>query len=204
MQRPLIIGIAGGTASGKTSIANTIRREFRSKLTVLRHDNYYKNFSDLCFEERCGLNYDHPHTYETTLLIEHIGALKHNTPIETPIYSFEEHLRTSRTKRLLPTPIVIVEGILIFENAILRNLMDIKVFVDTAADIRVLRRIKRDIRERGRTLQSVMDQYEETVRPMHNEFVEPSKRFADIIIPRGGNNQVAIDMILARLRSSLD
>jgi len=204
MQKPLIIGIAGGTASGKTSIANAIRQEFQTKLTILRHDNYYKNFQDLCFEDRSCLNYDHPHTYETTLLIDHIKALKQNVPIETPIYSFEKHLRTDRTKKLLPTPIVIVEGILVFENKQLRDLMDIKIFVDTAPDIRVLRRIERDINDRGRSLESVMQQYRQTVRPMHNEFVEPSKRFADVIIPRGGANLVGIEMILARIRTILD
>ncbi len=203
MHRPLIIGIAGGTASGKTSIANSIQEEFKSKLTVLRHDNYYKNFSNLDFDERAKLNYDHPNTYETSLLIQHIKALKNNIPIETPIYSFEEHLRTKRTKKLLPTPIIIVEGILIFENRELRDLLDIKIFVDTDADIRILRRIERDIKQRGRSLDSVINQYKATVRPMHIEFVEPSKRFADIIIPRGGNNVVGIEMILARIRSNL-
>ena len=204
MNTPLVIGIAGGTASGKTSIANTIQEEFKSKLTVLRHDNYYKNFSDKPFSERSELNYDHPHTYETSLLINHLKALKKFVPIETPIYSFEEHKRTVRTKKLMPTPIIIVEGILIFENVELRELIDIKIFVDTDADVRILRRIERDIEERGRELKSIMQQYRKTVRPMHIEFVEPSKRYADIIIPRGGANKIAIEMVLARIKTLLD
>ena len=204
MKKPIIIGIAGGTASGKTSIANSIRQEFQSKSTILKHDNYYRNFSDMSFEERCNLNYDHPNTYETSLLIKHLKELKLNTPIETPIYSFEEHLRTERTKKLLPTPIIIVEGILVFENSKLRNLMDIKIFVDTDADVRILRRIERDMNERGRDLSSIMQQYRDTVRPMHIEFVEPSKRFADVIIPRGGANKIGVEMILARIKSILD
>ncbi len=204
MKKPIIIGIAGGTASGKTSIANSIRQEFQSNSTILKHDNYYRNFSDMSFEERCNLNYDHPNTYETSLLIKHLKELKLNTPIETPIYSFEEHLRTERTKKLLPTPIIIIEGILVFENSELRDLMDIKIFVDTDADVRILRRIERDMNERGRDLSSIMQQYRDTVRPMHIEFVEPSKRFADVIIPRGGANKIGVEMILARIKSILD
>lgn len=204
MHNPIIIGIAGGTASGKTSIASAIRKEFHSKLTILRHDNYYKNFSDLSLDERSKLNYDHPNTYETSLLINHLKRLKDDTPIDTPIYSFETHMRSDRTKKLFPTPIIIIEGILIFEHVELREMMDIKIFIDTDADIRVLRRIERDIKERGRSLESIIKQYRKTVRPMHNEFVEPSKRFADVIIPRGGANLIGIDMILARIKSILD
>jgi len=198
---PLIIGIAGGTGSGKSTIADAIQEEVRGQITILKHDNYYRNFKDLSFDERAKLNYDHPKTFETELLIEHIRTLKNQVPIETPVYDFEKHLRTNKTVRENPSKIIIVEGILIFENKKLRNLLDIKIFVDTDADIRILRRIQRDMDERGRSLDSVLKQYRETVRPMHIEFVEPSKRFADVIIPEGGYNKIGIDMILAKVKS---
>ena len=174
---PLVIGIAGGTGSGKSTIADAIQEEVRGQITILKHDNYYRNFKDLSFDERAKLNYDHPKTFETELLIEHIKTLKNQVPIETPVYDFEKHLRTNQTIRENPSKIIIVEGILIFENKELRDLLDIKIFVDTDADIRILRRIQRDMDERGRSLESVLKQYRKTVRPMHIEFVEPSKRF---------------------------
>ena len=198
---PLVIGIAGGTGSGKSTIADAIQEEVRGQITILKHDNYYRNFKDLSFDERAKLNYDHPKTFETELLIEHIKTLKNQVPIETPVYDFEKHLRTNQTIRENPSKIIIVEGILIFENKELRDLLDIKIFVDTDADIRILRRIQRDMDERGRSLESVLKQYRKTVRPMHIEFVEPSKRFADVIIPEGGYNKIGIDMILAKVKS---
>ena len=200
MSKPVVIGIAGGTGSGKTSIAKTIQKQVEEHVTVLTQDSYYKSFPDLPLKDRHKINFDHPSTYDTKLLIEHIQNLVRNVPIEMPIYDFSIHLRKKETIPQNPAKIIIVEGILLFENEELRSLMDIKIFVDTDPDIRIIRRIDRDIKERGRTLQSTIDQYLATVRPMHNEFVEPSKRFADIIIPEGGHNKIGIDMIVSKIK----
>ena len=188
-------------SSGKTSIAKAIKKQVEEHVTVLTQDSYYKSFPDLPLKERHMINFDHPSTYDTKLLIEHIQNLVRNVPIEMPIYDFTTHLRKKETIQQNPAKIIIVEGILLFENEELRSLMDIKIFVDTDADIRIIRRIDRDIKERGRTLQSTIDQYLATVRPMHNEFVEPSKRFADIIIPEGGHNKIGIDMIVSKIKN---
>ena len=201
---PIVIGIAGGTGSGKTTVAQAILRRVGSeKIAYLPHDAYYKDHSHLSPEERAQVNYDHPDSLETSLLVEHIRALKAGQVIERPVYDFTTHSRTRQTVRVEPRPIILVEGILIFVEPDLRNLFDIKIFVDTEADIRFIRRLLRDIHERGRTMESVVDQYLNTVRPMHLEFVEPSKRYADIIIPEGGLNTVALDMVVARLEALL-
>lgn len=204
MGQPIIIGIAGGTGSGKTSITNAIFAEVGEHLTIIPQDSYYKDYSELSFEERSNINFDHPNAFDYELLIEHISSIKKKVPINVPIYDFKTHSRLEKTTLVQPTKIIVVEGILVFENKKLRDIMDIKIFVDTDADVRILRRIERDMKERGRSLESIMTQYRETVRPMHNEFVEPSKRFADIIIPEGGQNIIGIDMIVAKIKSIID
>ncbi|MGB9668856.1 MAG: uridine kinase [Anaerolineales bacterium] len=201
---PLVIGIAGGTGSGKTTVANVIvQRVGVDQIAYLPHDAYYKDLSNLPEAQRIEINFDHPNSLETSLLIEHIKQLKNYEPIHLPIYNFRTHCRTEETKLIEPKPVIIVEGILIFAEAELRPLFDIKIFVDTDADIRFIRRLQRDITERGRSTESVIHQYLSTVRPMHLEFVEPSKRYADVIIPEGGMNSVAIDMVVARVKSML-
>jgi uridine kinase len=197
-----VIGICGGTGSGKTTITNRLSRELAdSGVLVLQQDHYYKDLSHLPLEERSQHNFDHPNALDTELFIEHVRQLKDGISIERPVYDFTQHRRTQETARLESQPAILVEGILIFENEALRNLMDIKIFVDTDADLRFIRRLVRDIRDRGRTLESVVEQYQKTVRPMHLEFVEPSKRYADIIIPEGGHNEVGIDLVLQKVRS---
>lgn len=203
MPQPIIIGIAGGTGSGKTTIADAIKREVGNNITVITQDSYYCSYDNMPASERETINFDHPASFDNQLLIQHVMTLKENKAIEMPVYDYVHHVRTQETLHQEPTKIVIIEGILIFENEALRNLMDIKIFVDTDADVRILRRIKRDMNERGRTLDSVIEQYQTTVRPMHMEFVEPSKRFADIIIPEGGYNAIAIDMLVGKIRSVL-
>lgn len=198
---PIIIGIAGGTGSGKSTLANNIRKEFDNNITMLSHDYYYKNHSELSFEERRKLNFDHPNAFDTHLLINHLNQLKKGESIQRPNYSFVEHIREEKTVQVIPKKVIIVDGILIFENKELRNMMDIKIFVDTDADIRFIRRLTRDVRDRGRTLESVIEQYRTTVKPMHEEFVEPSKKYADIIVPEGGYNHVALNMIIEKIRS---
>ncbi|MCK4654769.1 MAG: uridine kinase [Candidatus Cloacimonetes bacterium] len=200
MSAPVIIGISGGTGSGKSTIADAIQKEVKDHITIIMQDSYYKNFSHLSIKERSKINFDHPETIDTELFIKHIELLKKNVPVEIPIYDFKTHTRTSKTVLKKPSKIIILEGILLFENEKLRNLMDIKIFVDTDADIRILRRIERDMNERGRDLDSIIKQYRETVQPMHIEFVEPSKRFANVIIPEGGFNKIGIDMIAAKIR----
>lgn len=200
----LVIGIAGGTGSGKTTLMKNLIREFSDVVTVLSHDNYYKRHDDMTYEERCGLNYDEPAALETDLMARHLDILRQGQAIDCPVYDFTIHNRSNDTIRITPEKVIIVEGILIFENRELRDLMDIKVFVDTDADVRLCRRILRDVEERGRTLESVVTQYQTTVKPMHEQYVEPSKKFADIIIPEGGNNQVALDMIMGRIRRHLE
>ncbi|MDY6915011.1 MAG: uridine kinase [Candidatus Cloacimonadota bacterium] len=204
MNKPVIIGIAGGTGSGKSTIADAIRQKVKQEITVITQDSYYKSFVNLSLEERHKINYDHPVSLDNDLLIEHLKILKNNVPIQMPTYDFETHLRTKKKVNKNPSKIIIVEGILIFENPKLRNLMDIKIFVDTDADVRILRRIERDMQERGRNLQSIISQYRETVRPMHIEFVEPSKKYADVIIPEGGHNKIGIDMIVTKILSVME
>ena len=198
---PIVIGIAGGTGSGKSTLADNIKKEFEKNITMLSHDYYYKNNQHLPFEERVKLNYDHPNAFETDLLIEHLKKLKNGEIIQRPSYSFIEHLREQETYDVVPKKVIIVEGILIFENKTLRDMMDIKIFVDADADIRFIRRLLRDVEERGRTVPSVVEQYCNTVKPMHEQFVEPSKKYADIIVPEGGHNKVALNMIVEKIRS---
>lgn len=200
MSLNLIIGIAGGTGSGKTTITNEIEKVFNKKVNIIPQDNYYRDFKDLTFEERKKINYDHPNAFDFDLLTSHIYNLKNGLPIDMPIYDFTTHSRSDKTILVKPSEIIVIEGILIFENQRFRDLMDIKIFVDTDADLRLLRRIKRDIEERGRTLESIIDQYVNTVRPMHLEFVEPSKKYADVIIPEGGHNKIGINMIISQIK----
>ncbi len=197
-----VIGVAGGTGSGKSTLVKRLQEAFKGDdVVTLCHDYYYKAHPELSYEERTKLNYDHPQSFDTDMLVEHIKALKNNVPIEHPVYSFVDHNRTSETVPVKPSKVIIVDGILIFEHRELRELMDIKVFVDTDADIRLARRILRDVRERGRSMESVITQYTTTVKPMHEEFVEPSKRYADVIIPEGGFNSVAVAMLIQNIRS---
>ena len=199
---PFVIGICGGTGSGKTTVTNRLSRALAdSGVLVLQQDHYYKDLSHLPLEERSTCNFDHPNALDTRLFIEHVKQLKEGKSIERPVYDFTQHRRLGETVRLESQPAILVEGILVFENEPLRNLMDIRIFVDTDADLRFIRRLVRDIRDRGRTLESVIEQYQKTVRPMHLEFVEPSKRYADIIIPEGGHNEVGIDLVIQKVRS---
>jgi uridine kinase len=201
---PIVFGVAGGTASGKTTVALTILDAVGAhQVAYLPHDAYYKDRPDLSFEERALLNYDHPNSLETKLLEKHIKQLLKGNSVEVPVYDFSHHRRTDETVVVEPSPIILVDGILILTKRRLREIMDIKVFVDTDSDVRFIRRLKRDMEERSRSLDSVVSQYLETVRPMHIKFVEPSKRFADVIIPGGGMNQVAIDMVVSRLKVML-
>lgn len=201
--KTIVIGIAGGSGSGKTTLAHKLKDALGDDIVLLCHDFYYKAHDDMPFEERQKLNFDHPDAFDTDLLIEDIRALKRGESILHPIYSFTEHTRLPQRVRVDPARVVIVEGILIFENQQLRDEMDIKVFVDTDADIRLIRRLLRDVKERGRTLDSVVSQYMNTVKPMHEQFVEPSKRNASIIVPEGGCNRVAMQMLLSQVRSHL-
>lgn len=203
-EKRIIIGVAGGTGSGKTTVSQTILdRVGPDQIAYLQHDSYYKDRSHLPPEERANVNFDHPDSLESELLAQHLGSLKQGQAVEVPLYDFTTHTREAETARVEPRKVVLVEGILILAEKALRDLMDIKVFVDTDADIRFIRRLQRDITERGRTVESVIGQYTETVRPMHLEFVEPSKRYADIIIPEGGFNVTAIDMIVARVKAMI-
>ena len=201
---PIVIGIAGGTGSGKTTVANVIlRRLGADKITFLPHDSYYRDLGELTIEERQKINFDHPDALETELLIKHIQALKRGETVDVPIYNFTTHTRTDQTLRIESQSVILVEGILIFADETLLTLFDAKIFVDTPDDIRFIRRLQRDLLERGRTVDSVIQQYMTTVRPMHLEFVEPSKRQADVIIPEGGHNTVAMDMVVARISEML-
>ena len=199
----LVIGIAGGTGSGKTTLMKNIIQRFGDVMTVLSHDNYYRRRDELTYEERCRINYDEPAALETDLMAHHLDLLRQGKSIECPVYDFTQHNRSDETITVVPKSVIIVEGILIFENEPLRNLMDIKIFVDTDADVRLCRRIKRDVNKRGRTLESVLMQYQETVKPMHEKYVEPSKKYADIVVPEGGKNLVALDMIMGRIARHL-
>jgi uridine kinase len=200
--RPLIIGICGGTGSGKTTITRRIIEALtETSVIVLQQDNYYRDYPELSFEERVKVNFDHPDSMDTLLLAEDVRRLRAGQSIERPTYDFANFQRLRGTVRIEPRPAIIVEGILIFESKPLRELMDIKIFVDTDADLRFIRRLVRDLRERGRTMEMVVEQYMNTVRPMHMEFVEPSKRYADVIIPEGGYNDVGIDLVIQKIRS---
>lgn len=203
MQNVIVIGIAGGTGSGKSTLVQKIKEEFRDEIAILSHDFYYKRHDDMSYEDRCALNYDHPNAFDTDLMIEHIRQLKAWTVVERPVYDFSIHNRVDETVAVHPAKVVVAEGILIFENQELRDLCDIKVFIDTDADVRILRRILRDVRERDRTLDSVVSQYLTTVKPMHEQFVEPSKKYVDIIIPEGGYNRVALEMLNERIHALL-
>lgn len=201
---PLVIGIAGGSGSGKTTVAQEIlQRVGPARIAFLQHDSYYKDLSGLPPTQRAEVNFDHPNSLETELLIQHIASLRDGKPVEVPIYDFSTHSRTERTFTVQPRNVILVEGILILTEAALREMFDVKIFVDTDSDIRFIRRLERDLAERGRTTESVIKQYQSTVRPMHMEFVEPSKRYADIIIPEGGHNTAALDMVVARIEALL-
>lgn len=204
MDNILVIGIAGGSGSGKTTLMKNLTKGFGDEITVLSHDNYYRAHDDLPFEQRSKLNYDHPDAFETDLMIEHLKELKAGRPIECPVYDYTIHNRTADTITIRPKNVIIVEGILIFENKALCDLMDIKIFVDTDDDVRLIRRIKRDVAKRGRSLQSVLTQYLETVKPMHEQFVEPSKKNADVVVLEGGKNLVALEMIMSQIQHHID
>ncbi len=197
-----VIGVAGGTGSGKSTLVKRLQEAFKGDdVVTLSHDFYYKNYPDLTFEERTKLNYDHPQSFDTEMMVDHVNMLKSGIPVERPVYSFVEHARLDETVRVMPSKVLIVEGILIFDHRELRELMDMKVFVDTDADLRLSRRLLRDVVERGRTMESVVNQYIQTVKPMHEEFVEPSKKYADVIIPEGGFNSVAVSMLIENIKS---
>ena len=201
---PFLIGLAGGTGSGKTTVANAIvKRVGEERIAILSHDSYYRDFVDLPKDILDRQNFDHPDSLETELLVRHLKALKQGMVVETPIYDFKLHRRAAETRRIEPRKVILVDGILIYAEPELRKLFDVKIYVDTDADIRLIRRLKRDMAERGRSVESVVEQYESTVRPMHMEFVEPSKRYADLIVPEGGENMVALDFLFARLRELL-
>ena len=195
MENILVIGIAGGSGSGKTTLMNNIVGRFEDNITVLSHDSYYKRHDDMTYEERCLLNYDEPAALETDLMVRHLDQLRNGQAIDCPVYDFTIHNRSDEVTRIEPRKVIIVEGILIFEDEDLRNLMDIRIFVDTDADIRLCRRVKRDVNTRGRSLESVLKQYQETVKPMYEKYVEPSKKHAHILVPEGGKNAVALDLI---------
>lgn len=197
-----VVGVAGGTGSGKTTVAETIVETLDpAQVAIVQHDHYYRDRPDLTYEQRCELNFDHPDSLETELLVTHLERLKSGEPVDTPLYDFKTHHRSEETLRVEPKPVIVVEGILVFVDERIRDLLDLKLFVDTPADIRVFRRIRRDLEQRGRTFTSVREQYYATVRPMHLQFVEPSKSYADLIIPEGGRNKVALDLIMAKLKS---
>lgn len=205
MKKPIVIGIAGGSGSGKTSVTRAIYEKFSNEnILVLEQDYYYKDQSYMPFEERLTTNYDHPLAFDNDLLITHVKQLLNYEQIEKPVYDYSIHTRSSETIPVTPKNVVILEGILILEDIRIRDLMDIKVFVDTDADIRIIRRILRDIKERGRTIDSVIEQYVSVVRPMHLQFIEPTKRYADLIIPEGGQNDVAIDLLVTKIQTIVD
>ena len=204
MENILVIGIAGGSGSGKTTLMNNIVSRFSEDITVLSHDSYYRRPDDMTFEERCQLNYDEPAALETELMVRHLDCLRNGEAIDCPVYDFTVHNRSDATQRIEPSRIIIVEGILIFENEALRDLMDIRIFVDTDADIRLCRRVKRDVNKRGRSLESVLTQYQETVKPMYEKYVEPSKKYAHILVPEGGKNTIAQEFIISLLEKHLE
>ena len=204
MDNILVIGIAGGSGSGKTTLMKNLITRLGGQVTVLSHDNYYKRHDDMTYDERCLLNYDEPEAFDTSLMVYQLGELRRGFRVDCPVYDFTVHNRSNETTKIVPERVIIVEGILIFENKELRDLMDVKIFVDTDADIRLCRRIKRDVNKRGRSMESVLKQWQQTVKPMHELYVEPSKKHADIIVPEGGKNVVALDMIEWRIRKHLN
>lgn len=204
LENVLVIGIAGGTGSGKTTLMKRLVEAFGDVVSVLSHDNYYRRLDHLALEERRLVNYDEPAALETELMAAHLQQLRAGQAIDCPVYDFSQHNRSDDTIHIEPRQVIIVEGILIFENPELRDLMDIRIFVDTDADIRICRRIKRDVNKRGRSLESVIEQYQTTVKPMHEKYVEPSKKYAHIVVPEGGKNVVALDMIVGRIRRHLE
>ena len=204
MDQILVIGIAGGSGSGKTTLMKRLVEQFEDDVTVVSHDNYYRRHDELTYEQRCLINYDEPAAFETDLMARHLDCLRNGQAIECPVYDYTIHNRSDATFTIEPRKVIIVEGILIFENEALRNLMDIRIFVDTDADVRLCRRIKRDVNKRGRTLESVLTQYQDTVKPMHEQYVEPSKKYANLVVPEGGKNLVALEMITDRIRRHLN
>ena len=200
----LVIGIAGGTGSGKTTLMNNLIDRFGDVITVVSHDNYYRRRDELTYEERCLVNYDEPAAFETELMVNHLEALRRGESVDCPVYDFTVHNRSDEVVKIVPRQVIIVEGILIFENEALRERMDIRIFVDTDADVRLCRRIKRDVNKRGRSLESVLEQYQTTVKPMHEKYVEPSKKHANLVVLEGGKNWVALDMIVGRIQRHLD
>lgn len=204
MRKILVIGIAGGSGSGKTTLMKNLVERFGEAVTVVSHDNYYKRHDDMTYEQRCLINYDEPDAFETDLMARHLDLLKQGQAIDCPVYDYTVHNRSDEVLRIEPRPVIIVEGILIFADAALRELMDIRIFVDTDADVRLCRRIKRDVNKRGRTVESVLNQYQQTVKPMHEKYVEPSKKHANLIVPEGGKNFVALDMIIDRIQRHLN
>ena len=200
----LVIGIAGGSGSGKTTLMNRIVERFEDNITVLSHDSYYKRHDDMTYEERCQLNYDEPNALETELMVQHLDQLRSGQAIDCPVYDFTVHNRSDAVQRIEPRSVIIVEGILIFQNKQLRDLMDIRIFVDTDADIRLCRRVKRDVNKRGRSLESVLSQYQETVKPMYEKYVEPSKKYAHILVPEGGKNAVALDLVVNPIEKQME
>lgn len=200
----LLVGIAGGTGSGKSTFTRELVRRFKGNVTVLMHDNYYKAHPEMTMEERDRINYDEPDAFDTALLVEHLRLLKSGQTVECPVYDYTVHDRSEETITVYPNKVIIVEGILIFADETLCSLLDVKIFVDTDADIRLIRRIRRDTRRRGRTLESVLEQYESTVKPMHEKYVEPSRKNADLILPDGGRNTVALDMLFSRVKKHID
>ncbi len=199
----MIIGIAGGTGSGKTTLTRKLQETFGPNVSVIYHDNYYKRHDGMTYAQRAALNYDHPDAFDTGLMVEHLRQLLAGRSVQCPVYDYTVHNRSDKTIQICPTKVMIVEGILIFENQALRDLMDIKIFVDTDADVRILRRILRDVKERGRSLDSVISQYLTTVKPMHEQFVQPSRQYADIVVLEGGHNLVALDMIINHIRGHI-
>ena len=204
MENILVIGIAGGSGSGKTTLMNNIVSRFSEDITVLSHDSYYRRHDDMTYEERCQLNYDEPAALETELMVRHLDLLRQGQAIDCPEYDFTVHNRSDKVKHIEPSRVIIVEGILIFEDEALRDLMDIRIFVDTDADIRLCRRVKRDVNKRGRSLESVLTQYQQTVKPMYEKYVEPSKKYAHILVPEGGKNTVAQEFIISLLEKHLE
>lgn len=204
MQEILVMGIAGGSGSGKTTLMKNLVEKFGDDVTVVSHDNYYKRHDELSYEQRCLINYDEPDAFDTSLMAYHLDQLRHGKAIDCPVYDYTVHNRSNDTVRIEPRKVIIVEGILIFENKDLRDLMDIRIYVDTDADVRLCRRIKRDVNKRGRTLESVLTQYQQTVKPMHEKYVEPSKKYANLVVPEGGKNYVALEMIIDRIQHHLN
>jgi len=204
MEQILVIGIAGGSGSGKTTLTNRLMEKFGESITILSHDNYYRRHDELTYEQRCLLNYDEPAAFETDLMVQQLAQLRSGQAIDCPVYDFTVHNRSSEITTIQPRQVILVEGILIFADEALRDLMDIRIFVDTDADVRICRRIMRDVKKRGRSLDSVVSQYQTTVKPMHEKYVEPSKKYAHIVVPEGGKNQVALDMIEGYIQRYLD